>query len=105
MDLFHAEHGAREQWPDMCYWFSQKHNPIREELSIFGQDQTSERHADLEAQSEGQGSPHRSTPIVRESGNGRTSRTQENQKAPSHVYHSPPQEHCVTCGENIQVYK
>ena len=74
-------------------------------MSNFGQDQTSERHADLEAQSEGQGSPHRSTPVVRQSGSGRTSRKQENQKAPSHVYHSPPQEHCVICGENIQVYK
>ena len=61
----------------MCYWFSENNNPVREEMSNFGQDQNSEN---MEAQFEGQGSPHRSTPVVRESGNRRTSRTHENQK-------------------------
>ena len=73
-------------------------------MGIFGQDQNSERDTDLEAQSDGQGSPHRSTPVVREFGNRRTSTPHENRKAPSHLSHLPPQEHCVSCRNNIQVY-
>ena len=37
----------QEQWPEICYWFSQNKNPIREEVSIFGQDQNNERHTDI----------------------------------------------------------
>ena len=57
----------------------------------------------MQAQSGDQGLSNRSTSVVRESGNGQTSRTHENQKAPSTVSHPPPSEHCVSCGETIEV--
>ena len=91
MDGFHEADHAATQEPEMCYWFSANHNPVREEV----------RYTEMEAQSGGQGVPHRPLPAVRESRDRRT-RTHENQKE-SNEPHPPSPEHCVSCGENIQV--